>query len=197
MPVQQTVTLYEYSELSDDAKSRARDACRGWATSDEWYDGVYEDALDLAGILGIDIKDIYFSGFYSQGDGACYTGRYEYKAGCGPAIKAAAPTATELHELVDRLVALQSKHFYKLYAQIEHRGHYYHSGCMSIDVMKDGEGILDYDDTVEELTQLLRELADFFYKTLEKEYEYLTSDEQVAEMIEANAYLFTEEGQPE
>jgi hypothetical protein len=36
----------------------------------EWYTSVYDDATEIARLMGIEIKDIGFSGFSSQGDGA-------------------------------------------------------------------------------------------------------------------------------
>lgn len=45
-----------------------------------------------------------------------------------------------------------------------------------------------------ELTVLHVKLGDTFYSALEKEYEYLNSDESVDENIKANEYTFTESG---
>ncbi len=44
------------------------------------------------------------------------------------------------------------------------------------------------------VTEALRDLADWLYRQLEREYEYLTSDESVEETIIANEYTFTEAG---
>ncbi|WP_159471188.1 hypothetical protein [Dyadobacter sp. 3J3] len=40
------------------------------------------------------------------------------------------------------------------------------------------------------------ELNDYLYKNPQKEYEYVTSEQSVAETIMANEYLFTADGQP-
>jgi bacillopeptidase F (M6 metalloprotease family) len=44
------------------------------------------------------------------------------------------------------------------------------------------------------ITQALRDLAHWLYRQLQREYDYLTSNEAVDESIEANEYTFTAEG---
>lgn len=56
-----------------------------------------------------------------------------------------------------------------------------------------GEG--DYDGSVDDdLRDALRSSMRWIYRQLEKENEYLTSDEHVDENIRANEYEFTEDG---
>jgi hypothetical protein len=49
-------------------------------------------------------------------------------------------------------------------------------------------------DTEDVVAEVLCDLARWLYRQLEREYEYLTSDEVVDEAIVANAYTFTEAG---
>jgi len=44
----------------------------------DWWDGVYEDFHHICKIMGIELdhREPCFSGFWSQGDGASWTGRY-------------------------------------------------------------------------------------------------------------------------
>jgi hypothetical protein len=63
----------------------------------------------------------------------------------------------------------------------------YDSPEYKAEVAKDGE-------REEELTEALRDFNRWIFKSLEKEYEYLMSDEQVDESIKANEYEFTKEG---
>lgn len=80
---------FVFDQLSNAAKDRARDAYRNVDVRNEWWDAVYEDAVTVAAMLGIDINivsrkttnghvynetDISFSGFCSQGDGCCFSG---------------------------------------------------------------------------------------------------------------------------
>ena len=44
------------------------------------------------------------------------------------------------------------------------------------------------------MIEALRDLARWLYRQLEREYDYLTSDESVDDAIRANNYTFTETG---
>lgn len=200
-------TVYKFGELSDRAKERARDWFRQGNLDYDWWDFIYEDAATIAGLMGIDLRTrpvklmgggtryepcIFFRGFCSQGDGACWEGTYSYKEGSVRAVKDHAPQDNELHRIVSGLYDIQRRYFYKLSARCAHRGHYYHSGCMDIDV---DFGDFNYNKgTDEELTQLLRDFADWIYSQLDSEYYYRMSDEAVDEDIEANEYEFNEDG---
>ena len=46
-----------------------------------------------------------------------------------------------------------------------------------------------------DITQLMRDFADWIYRQLEAEYEYQNSDEQVIESIRCNEYEFDEQGE--
>jgi hypothetical protein len=78
-------TVYQFPELSDAAKEKARSWYRELGPHDDWWDAVYEDFERVCEILGIRLKTtpvrlmgggtrakpcIWFSGFWSQGDGA-------------------------------------------------------------------------------------------------------------------------------
>jgi len=200
-------TVYKFSELSDRAKERARDWFRQGNLDYDWWDFIYEDAATIADLMGIDLRTrpvklmgggtryepcIFFRGFCSQGDGACWEGTYSYKEGSVKAVKDHAPQDKELHRIASGLYDVQRRYFYKLFARVSHRGHYCHSHCMDIDV---DFGDFNYNKgTDEELTQLLRDFADWIYSQLESEYDYRMSDEAVDEDIEVNEYEFNEDG---
>lgn len=74
MPEQITITAYKYDELQGRAKEKASEKLREWATDHEWWDGVYDLAKEDGEQRGFEIDDIRFSGFWSQGDGASWTG---------------------------------------------------------------------------------------------------------------------------
>lgn len=196
-------TVYKFDELSDKAKEKARDWYRQFVFSDsnDW-EHVYSDAAAIAELMGIDIATrgkhnepiIYFSGFSSQGDGACFEGSYRYKKGSVKAVKDYAPQDTELHRIVKTLADIQRKNFYRLYATMSHRGPYYHSGCMSVNVEDSENQYRDIGDAENEITQLMRDFADWIYDQLEKENDYQSEDETIDENIRANEYEFDEDG---
>ena len=83
----EAVQTFSYSQLSDKAKQRARQTRveQPWFLADEWWDASYEDFMNVSPILGITIDtksgresrpNMSFSGFSSQGDGACFVGSY-------------------------------------------------------------------------------------------------------------------------
>lgn len=206
-----TRTLYKFEELSDTAKEKARDWYREGNTTDEfWSESVKEDAACMADILGIDLNQtrktlmggghryaptIYWSGFCSQGDGACFEGKYAYKKGAVKAIKSESPTDVKLHQIAQDLQDAQRKAFYKLEASTKHSGHYYHSGCMAVEIYHVDDQYRDVGDAEETIKQALRDFADWIYRQLETEYEYQNSDETVDENITLNEYEFTEQGE--
>ncbi len=185
-----TDTLYKFAELSDKAKAHALDKLRDLNTDHfDWFESTFDDAKECGAILGIEIDKIYFSGFWSQGDGACFTGRYRYAKGAVAAIREHAPKDETLTRIAERLRDVQRPALYTASALCKHRGHYSHSGCMSVESEAE-RGKLDTDA----LRDTLRAFADWIYRQLEIEHEYLTSDAVVIETIEANEYEFTEDG---
>ena len=195
--------IFKYEELDDRAKDKAKDWYRQFIFQDSCdWEFVFEDAKRAADILGIDIDHrrgsrepaIYFSGFWSQGDGACFEGSYRYAKGATKKIREYAPQDKELHRIADELQTIQRRNFYKLYATIRQRGHYNHSGCMSVSVEHKDDPYRDIGDAEDDITQLMRDFADWIYDQLEKEYEYQCSDNVVEESIIANEYEFYGDG---
>jgi hypothetical protein len=199
-----TTTVYTFTELSDTAKEKARQWFRE-SNTDTDFDCTLDDAETVAGLLGIEIRKrsvplmngktrdkpcIWFSYFCSQGDGACFDGYWKYKAGMQKAIREHAPQDTELHRIAQQLTAAARQSFYTATATVTHSGRYYHSGTMTVDVSSEKGP-----DVSDDITQALREFADWIYSQLENEYEYQNSDAAVDESIAANEYEFTEAGE--
>lgn len=209
-----SISLYQFNELGEAAKEAARQWYREHAFDSNWYDTTYEDAAQVADILGIDLRtrkvqfhngetrydgiSIYFSGFSSQGDGACFEGSYRYVKGAAKEIRSYASQDKELHRIADELQAIQRKHFYRIKATVKHTGHYYHEFCTNVDVqMETDDGRYDGYPDIEvqrQVTQLLRDFMRWIYRSLEREYDYQASDESVDENIAGNDYVFTEDG---
>ena len=62
-----TKTLYEFDDLDEDAKETARAWWReGILEHDFWYECAIEDAKELGKLLGIEIENVYFSGFWNH-----------------------------------------------------------------------------------------------------------------------------------
>ena len=166
----------------------------------DWWDYVYDWAKEDGEKKGFYIDDIYFSGFSSQGDGACWVGSVPYDDW----IPKHADEFPTFMKFIDQISGEGAK--------IYHDGFYSHSKTMHIDgdYMEKFIQWLDseYELSEEDLAGLnrdadkledavlddARDFADEIYKRLEDEYEGLTSDEAIAETLIINDYEFDEGG---
>jgi hypothetical protein len=174
----------------------------------DWWDYTYYDFRRICEILGIDLDtgEPCFSGFWSQGDGASWAGTYRSlrhsygEQGAIPtydlapvAIRGHAPQDEELHHIADELCLL-ARIYGPTYATVSRRNrHYAHSNTMligqweymdeDIDMDEVDEAIIDHVE--EALLHTFQALAEWLYRTLEQEYDHLTSDEVVIEALEA------------
>lgn len=173
-------------------KHRYRDVC----SSLEWWDCVEEQFKEECLNVGIRVDDMYFSGFGSQGDGACFTGRIVDWVKYLDAIKLS-PLSKFAKECDWRFSVSTS-------------GRYSHSGCMRaeadlgldekyVNPYNEDEDPLRYDawnlvnkDVPDDLTlgrledtilSNFRTRADDLFEKLEQEHDYLTDDEYVAERL--------------
>jgi hypothetical protein len=196
-----------FSELSDEAKETARNRFRSRDYPfDEWWDSVYEDAVECAKCLGIEIStregklrtpEIYFSGFWSQGDGASFFGEYTPRADACAAVAAHTPQDEELKRIAEALTQVQVAADLQYGMQIKGKigGNYNHLGCVHFDAafVDEPEEESDVDPGDEAvLRDLFQAFANWIYGRLEEEYEYLRSDEHVDECLQDDE--FDEEG---
>lgn len=211
-------TEFKFSELSDRAKDKARNEYySGDYPEYDWWDCTYEDAFRIGALLGIEISktwhvsnrperngydtiDISFSGFYSQGDGASFKGSYGFVPDALQKI-AAETNDEELLRIAQELTLLQVTRRLQglepFSATIKTSGRGLHSNTMDVSVNsedEDDEHNQVSDDLETEVTQLMRDFADYIYSCLEEEYDYLTSDEYVDERLSESDDLYDEDG---
>lgn len=219
-------TVYTFDELSDSAKQKALDADRDRDVDHNWWDWTYEDFISQVALKGyaVQAKDIHFTGFWSQGDGACFAGSVRKTSEETLALLPCDLAAKiKLHHAKCRLLNIDPINL-ELSAIIEQGdSRYSHSNTMEIveaefadrnwsrcnmgpcfcspnwpDVCDEREALLRGVGLVS-LTPLLleeaRDLADELYKSLEQEHEYLTSDEHIAEYLRGEEEAFTEDGE--
>jgi len=186
--------VYTFDELSESAKERARTWYREGAFDYEWYEATVEGAKECLAHAGFTVDRIYFSGFSSQGDGACFEGTWA--AGNTLPVKAMkqhAPQDKKLHEIAGRMRDL-AKANPSAFMRVKHRRHYHHEYCTAFDVESD-DCQKDLKPGAEDaIIETARDAMRWIYRQLEKEYDYLNADEQVDACIRANEYEFTEEG---
>lgn len=174
-----------------------------------WWDCIYGDYIERLEKIGwtVDAKDINFSGFCSQGNGASFTGY------CHP---------TDLEKFLTALggeypfIRLLLKHDGEVRLEVVRRSHsYVHSNTAHVNLGHDtfdqvveanrsevrDAVIANWNDALyPELEQLeaaaqehLRGIMNELYVSLEAEYDALTSDEAVWETIKANDLHLNEE----
>jgi hypothetical protein len=188
--------LYNFQELSLEVQTEIIEKNRDILTENrDWYDFTVTDFEEILENIGFYNIKCYFSGFYSQGDGASFEAEYGYKKGSLSLVKSYAPNDKELHYLVEQIQKLQKINFYSLSARIERiNSNYYHSNTMIVSEMYRDDNKSITEDTIDTFRSLCRELADYLYKTLEKEYNYLTSDKSIREYLENEDNLYLENG---
>jgi len=222
--VEEISTTYTYQQLTDEAKEKVKAWWSEHGIWDDWYEDTYERFKKEGYALGFVIDKMNFSGFYSQGDGACWSGQVD--------VATWLKTHTEDSIARDAWCALIAEDFCDKHFSIHTRSnHYSHSNTMTcvgwdwIDVdCSDLENSNHYltDPSIfqgmqyTELHNLIRstdfpytdpndieqagfesakEYADELYERLKTEYEYLTSEKNLIESCEANDWQFNNEGE--
>jgi hypothetical protein len=169
---QETTTrnLYEFQELNDKAKDKARDWWRKSSTGEEWWEGVYDDAE------GIGLKITSFD----TGRSNHITGQFiEGATDCSDKILQNHGEECETHGTALAFIAEREQAL-----EQEERDEY-------------GDFVDEWgvDSKLDEIEgEFLKELLEEYLSTLKKEYEWLMSDERVEDAITCNEYEFTEEG---
>jgi hypothetical protein len=182
----------DYKDLSEDVKEELRDKHRYVNVEEfEWWDGVYDWAKEDAAKFGLDIEDIRFSGFSSQGDGASFVGELRFKECDATDLNEGAKALYDVLAGVYGLIKIIEEDS-ELRVYIEQRGYHYHENTMVFDFYAWYDSTDDvsniFDTKQEEIEEALRGYARWIYRTLEKDYDYLTSDEAIDEYLSDNDY---------
>jgi len=204
------VKLFKLDELGEEAKKNAITKSResdNWFDYD-WFDCIYELWAEKLKQQGIDVKKIYFSGFCSQGDGACFDAdvdiiKFIKSRGLG----------CKCQVLLEALET-DSEHYYR----IRHDGRYYHENCIDVNSevlfydgvqswLKDAAEYFFYQDEKfwdknrvkragfeAEIRRICIDYMKQIYNDLSNTWDCLNEDESIADQIRMNDVDFTEEG---
>lgn len=163
--------IYTIKELPKDVQKKVIEKNRHINVEHEWYDFIFDNFIIEAKKYGFIVtsKDIHFSGFYSQGDGACFDGEIKTR-------------------FKNVRFDIRKNHF---------AGNYCHSTTRFIDFenLYPDKPLSKIDKKLKELQENYKMLCDKLYKTLSDNYEHLTSDESILESLEANEYYFYNNGE--
>ena len=145
-----------------------------YAPDFNWFETVYEDARTDGALIGFDVENIFFSGFWAQGDGAQFIGGLGYAKGCVKAVKEYAPRDAELISIAEDWAAMQRANFYSITGRVTSSGHYSHSGCTSFEFEDSRYGRYITTEAFDECAAvaIVRRFMDWIYEKLRTEYEY-------------------------
>lgn len=165
-----SIHLYEFNELSDKAKERARAWFRQFALQDEWWESIYEDAERI----GLKIES------FDLDRNRHATGKFISDAvECAHKIQSEHGECCESRKTADAFLSHRDKIVDD--ADCDEYGEF-------VDVSELDEKL----DDVE--SEFLRDILEDYSIMLQNECEYLMSDESVDESILCNGYTFTENG---
>ena len=214
-------TVYTFEELQKlgdkQAIERAADWLRQGIVDGDWYDITIDEWKRWLSAVGFEDAKIAFSGFSSQGDGASFTSDVDVAKLA--TFLAKTPAATEgLADENDAAIAAYVVHklggwsaepklarvawlVNYLSAKVTRTSHHYchYNTCDFASELTGGnrktERVESLCNEFDERAELLREhLSKEIYRDLQTQYDYLQSDESIAEFAEANEYTFTSSG---
>lgn len=197
------VNIYPFSELREDVKEIVIQKYRETQLDYDWYQCVIDDWTVFLEAYGFDNPKIAFSGFWSQGDGASFT--------CDN---------VDFHNIVDEELKCED-YKWEDAKQFVLCSRAYEAGLLSANVYRTDTHYshrrtvsLSFDETFnvpstkvnnlsrasdylyDHLRDKIMEFSDKIYADLEKEYDWLSSDEQISETLSEECFEFTGEGVP-
>ena len=169
-----TINIYQFSELTDEAKENAIKELYDINVDSDWWDSTYEDAAQInLKIKGFDIdRGSYVKAeFIESANNTAELIIMNHGESC-ETYKTAKSFLQDYNELVAK----------------------YSDGVKTDRVTEDNE--YDFDNEADDLeNDFLQSISEDYRIILSNEYDYLTSEKSIIETIEANEYDFTEYGQ--
>lgn len=186
--------IYNYQDILNNENLKQKILEKNWDINisfDDWYNYIIDEWTEKLEQLGFIKPSIYFTGFYSQGDGASFTADIDIKLA---AQKSGLFTDREIN-------LLYTLWYYGLIgASIIRTTHrYYHENTTVLEYYGELQTNWKYiEKVVNKLWKYLEStrynLSKEIFKDLENEYNYLISDVAILETIQANDYEFYEDG---
>lgn len=198
--------VYEYEELTQGAQEKVLQEFYAHGIIDpDWYECVGDHWKEKLETVGFADAEIHFSGFYSQGDGACFDAEVEVNERVFDCFVGSISNNSQTERLFTALLH-HSSWFYDFLSEycsfsMQTIGHSYsHENTRRIagstETYVPCNGLLEwcFNEFRNYLEELRRDLSQDIYVALRDECEYLTSAEAMVETIKINEYVFTMEG---
>lgn len=191
-----SINIYSYQDLELDPKLKENVLSENRYINVDciWYDIYIDNFKDILSKMGFDVEEIFFNGFYSQGDGACFTGTYRYKE---DSVKHLVMNhcSEEFTAIAESLLELQKKCNLDCFCKIIHVGRYYHENSVRFEFCSEFDENQSLVDIYEPFfINQFKNISKLIYKKLQEAYEDLISDDCVLGTIESNNYEFYENG---
>ena len=191
----------QYKDLSDTAKEHAFERHQEYAQSNDyyWWESTMEYWVEKLEALGIStsLEQMHFSGFGSQGDGACFTGSINLRE----FLEAHPDLKKEHAKLYMAVIPFDGRGAACEYFDLELTRHgstnynhekSVHLGSWDLDILpeldNDDEEGEDYErlfvDAEADIEWQCREYMKELYRDLEKNYEYMQSMECFLEEVD-------------
>jgi hypothetical protein len=172
---------YTFEELSENAKKKAIENNIHINTEDDfWHELLIDGFIEDLDKIGFENAKIYFSGFWSQGDGLCFD------------------ADINIYNFCETTNEKRVSNFANIFIEKnQYSNHYNHEKTRYTNYeLTNGRNINNVIDILKNKIEALRlEKCREFYNILEKEYYFLQSDETIIETILSNEYEFNENGQ--
>lgn len=190
-----TYNVYNWDELPEEAKQKALEKYRYMEVEyNDWYEFILDEWKDKLDKIGFTNAKIYFSGFFSQGDGAVFESDIREEKLClslmtcnndigalkaEKALKLLEPGLWDCH-----ITRTNHQYNHELCCKLYLNQYHYAKNTKYWDEFFEGFEV--------DLEDLRKDLCHAIYKDLETEYDYLVSDEYLIDMFINNEYEFTE-----
>lgn len=190
------VTASELKELDPKRFASVYEKWRAYCLDHGWWDCVYEHFIGRCAALGVRVDDMTFTGFWSQGDGAAFAGRVslaEFMKSQGLDEQYPALYLGVVDDGSYLRVGFEGNNMrcadYGMYAnQTAPSGMFSNLDQLAWEeLLEEQENDAALEDRV---MKYCNGLANELYRDLEKEYDYLTSEEQFIASCEGNEITF-------
>ncbi|MDH3382194.1 MAG: hypothetical protein OEL54_05775 [Flavobacteriaceae bacterium] len=203
--------IFTFEELSIEAQEKAIEDTRDGSSylDYDWFDSTKEDFEDFLETIGFNGVNSYFSGFWSQGDGACFDftsielDKFFTDSTCFEPYTTLHNDFKKSNEkIIKKLLRFKDAVTFRS-CENGYSTHHCHSKTRYIDFDIDGCGGKSHLINVEKATAafldglrgLYESLSDEYYSCLNNQYDYLNSEEAIKDFIIGGDFEFLKNGE--